>query len=121
MSEPITLGVEEEFLVVDAHTGELVPLAPELLAACAEGDPELRIMGELNLCQVEIDTTVCDSLSQVSDELSSMRATASALAAEVGAGLLPTPSPCGRTRRSTSRSAGTPRWSTGTGSSPRST
>ena len=90
MPEPITLGVEEEFLVVDAHTGELVPLAPELLEVCAEGDPDLRIMGELNLCQVEIDTTVCTSLSQVSEELATMRGTAATMAGEVGAGLLAT-------------------------------
>ena len=90
MPDPITIGVEEEFLVVDAHTGELVPLAAELLDARSRLDPDLRIMGELNLCQVETDTSVCDSLEAVGEELSSLRGRAATLAAEVGAGLLAT-------------------------------
>ena len=90
MPEPITIGVEEEFLVVDAHTGELVPMAAELLEAGGQTDPDLRIMGELNLCQVETDTSVCDSLEAVGEELTTLRERGAALAAEVGAGILAT-------------------------------
>ena len=90
MPDPITLGVEEEFLVVDCHTGELVPLAAQLLDVVEDNDPDLRIMGELNLCQVEVDTNVCDSLSQVSEELVDLRVRAAGHASEVGAGLLAT-------------------------------
>ena len=90
MPDPITLGVEEEFLVVDGHSGDLVPLAADVLAAGPDVDPELRIMGELNLCQIETDTTVCTSLEAVSEELDRLRARAARQAAEVGAALLPT-------------------------------
>ena len=89
-ADHITLGVEEEFLVVDGHTGEMVPLANEVLAAGPEVDPNLRIMGELNLCQLETDTTVCSSLDELAQELDWLRARAARQAAEVGAGLLPT-------------------------------
>src|SRR5688500_2924571 len=90
MSDPITIGVEEEFLVVDGYSGDLVPRAKEGLAAGPDVDPDLRIMGELNLCQLETDTTVCTALDDLGTELDRLRARAARQAAEVGAALLPT-------------------------------
>ncbi|MGK2929487.1 MAG: glutamate-cysteine ligase family protein, partial [Acidimicrobiales bacterium] len=68
MPDVLTLGVEEEFLVVDATSGELVPRAAEILEGCG-GRGDLRLMGELNLCQLETDTTVCHDLDQAQEEL----------------------------------------------------
>jgi carboxylate-amine ligase len=90
MFDPITIGVEEEFLVVDGYSGDLVPRAKEVLAAGPDVDPDLRIMGELNLCQLETDTTVCTALDDLGTELDGLRARAARQAAEVGAALLPT-------------------------------
>lgn len=89
MPDVLTLGVEEEFLVVDATSGELVPRATDILEASG-GRGDLRLMGELNLCQLETDTTVCHDLDQAQEELCDLRRRASARAAEVGAALLPT-------------------------------
>jgi glutamate---cysteine ligase / carboxylate-amine ligase len=88
MADELTIGVEEEFLVVDPVSGELVPRAAEILDHTDHRD--LRLMGELNLCQVETDTTVCRSLEQVETELVDLRARAAAQAAEAGVALLAT-------------------------------
>jgi carboxylate-amine ligase len=48
---PMTVGIEEELMVLDAHTLDLAPRAPELLAATG-GDP--RFKPELPAAQLEI-------------------------------------------------------------------
>jgi carboxylate-amine ligase len=70
--EALTLGVEEEFLVVDRATRALVPRAHELLprAQDAVGDD---VSPELNLCQIEIDTPVCATLDEVRHHLGRLR------------------------------------------------
>lgn len=89
MSDVLTLGVEEELFIVEADTGALVPRAHDVLETPAPGDDELRMMGELNLCQVETDTTVCESLDDVQSQLSDLRTRASERATAVGCNLLP--------------------------------
>lgn len=66
-----TLGVEEEFLVVDLETRALAQRAPELI----EGASSLgeHVCAELNLCQIEVDTPVCTDLAEVGASLRSMR------------------------------------------------
>lgn len=70
--EPMTVGVEEEFLVVDRATKALVPRAHELLprAKDALGD---EVSPELNLCQIEVDTPVCRTLDDVRNHLRRLR------------------------------------------------
>jgi carboxylate-amine ligase len=82
----VTLGVEEEFLVVDAETLELVPRSDELLPAARRrlGD---EVTPELNLCQIEVGTPVCDSLDGVHRHLSRLRRGLAAAAAPMGLGV----------------------------------
>jgi carboxylate-amine ligase len=66
-----TLGVEEEFLVVDRATRALSDRGPDLIrAASSLGD---HVCAELNLCQIEVDTPVCTELADVGAALRSMR------------------------------------------------
>jgi len=67
----VTIGVEEEFLVVDRETRALSPRGPELI----EGASSLgeHVCAELNLCQIEVDTPVCTDLAEVGASLRSMR------------------------------------------------
>lgn len=90
MADDLTLGVEEEFLIVDPDSGELVPRASDLLDAGPPDGRDLRIMGELNLCQVETDTTVCHRLDQLEVQVGDLRARAAQQAESVGVALLPT-------------------------------
>lgn len=56
---PLTVGVEEEFLLVDARTLRVVPAAPLVLSTAAGLPQELHAEG--TRYQVEISTPVADS------------------------------------------------------------
>jgi glutamate---cysteine ligase / carboxylate-amine ligase len=85
--EPFTLGVEEELHVVDLGSGDLVPRAPAVLAAArsALGDD---VGCELNLCQVETRSPVCEGLDEVETAIRSSRQVLAEAAAERGLGVV---------------------------------
>lgn len=75
--EACTVGVEEEYQVLDARTGalasrgaEVLARAQRLLAGCAGA-----VQGELPLSQVECATSVCTELADVTEELEALRRT----------------------------------------------
>ncbi len=78
---PPTFGIEEEYLLVDSRTGALVPRAPKVLAAGAAID---ALESELNRCQIEIATGVCEDLAQAEGELDSLRAAVTRAGARSG-------------------------------------
>lgn len=73
--EPVTLGVEEEFLLLDPATGVPVPLAERVRAAAglAPGVDEAELQSELLQVQVELVTPVCADLEEVGGNLLRMR------------------------------------------------
>jgi carboxylate-amine ligase len=68
----LTVGVEEEYQLVDADTLALVPGIHEVLptAVAAVGE---QVEPELHQSQIEIGTTVCRTLDQVRSELALLR------------------------------------------------
>jgi len=82
---PITLGVEEEFVLLDPSTGATVLAGPELVRMLG-GEP--GIQQELMRFQVETGTTVCTSLDEVGRELIRLRRLAAAAAASLGCRLV---------------------------------
>ncbi|MFJ1867804.1 glutamate--cysteine ligase [Streptomyces sp. NPDC088097] len=88
---PLTVGVEEEFLLVDSRTLRVVPAAPLVLATAA-GLPH-QVHPEGTRYQVEIATPVADSASTLREELAALRRTLAAAAREHGCRLLAAPSP----------------------------
>ena len=68
---PHTLGVEEELMVLDPESLDLVPDASVLLGRLA-GDA--RFVGELPAAQIEIVTPVCARASEICEELAAARA-----------------------------------------------
>jgi len=66
----ITLGVEEEFVLLDPATGATVLAAPDLMRML---DGELGVQPELMRFQVETATTVCTSLDGLGQELTRLR------------------------------------------------
>ncbi len=63
-----TVGVEQEFLLVDPDTRRPVPLAPEVRSvAHAPGD--LDVQGELTPFQIEIATGVTSSFEELDDQV----------------------------------------------------
>ena len=67
-----TLGVEWEFALVDAETGDLVSAADDLLGALAGRLDERRLHRELLRNTVEVVTGVCDT---VADAVADLRQT----------------------------------------------
>lgn len=68
-----TLGVEEEYLLVDKATRELVVDPPETLMQEAEEKIGAQVTSELLRSQIEIGTKVCNDVHQVREELSHLR------------------------------------------------
>lgn len=78
-----TVGVEEEFLLVDPATGVPVPRAREVVGAARERFG-VALDHELVASQVEAKTSVCHDLDQVRRELVVLRAAVALAAAEAG-------------------------------------
>lgn len=82
-AEEFTVGVEEEYQIVDAETRELRPRALRILpgAQAAVGE---QVTPEMYLSQIEIGTPVCRNLSEVRAELTRLRREVNAAAAREG-------------------------------------
>jgi carboxylate-amine ligase len=76
MKEPsFTIGVEEEYLLVDKTTRKLASSPPpELFKAC-ESALEGRVSPEFLRCQIEVGTPVCSTLDEVRNDLAHYRRT----------------------------------------------
>ncbi|QUQ66221.1 carboxylate-amine ligase [Kutzneria sp. CA-103260] len=68
---PLTVGVEEEFLLVDYRTRRVAPRAPVVLAAAAGRLPGLQ--PEITQFQVETATPVCTTMAEVRENLVASR------------------------------------------------
>ena len=87
---PRTIGVEEEFLLVDAD-GQLSGRGPEI-AGVAES-PDGDVETELTVCQVETMTDVCRTPVEVLDQLTKLRTELASAARARGLRLLPSGCP----------------------------
>ncbi len=81
----ITLGVEEEFVLLDPSTGATVLAGPDLVRML-DGEP--GIQQELMRFQVETGTRVCTGLDEAGRELIRLRRLAAAAAARLGCRLV---------------------------------
>ncbi len=74
ISQPsFTLGVEEEYLLVDKETRALVIDPPETLMAEAEEKCGAQVTSELLRSQIEIGTRVCANIQEAHEELARLR------------------------------------------------
>jgi carboxylate-amine ligase len=80
------VGVEEEFLLVDPHSGAPVPKNAEVAQRAADRDVELQL--ELTTCQVETTTGVLDTRDELLREITRLRRAAAEAAQACGARLL---------------------------------
>ncbi|WP_306749119.1 carboxylate-amine ligase [Saccharothrix yanglingensis] len=87
---PLSVGVEEEFLLVDPGTGALRPIAGAVLGGA---DGELDLQPEMTAFQVESATAVCRTMAEVREQLSAARRELAALAARHGARVVATGTP----------------------------
>lgn len=84
MEPSFTLGLEEEYLLVDRATRDIVPSPPEeMLEACQAQAPG-RIHPEFLRCQIEVGTPVCTTLAQARAELAALRSLVAGVADQHG-------------------------------------
>ncbi len=78
-----TLGIEEEYLLVDADTCALADVPDALMEDCARelGD---KVSPEFLACQIEVGTGVCANIAEAREDLGHLRRTISDCAAQYG-------------------------------------
>jgi glutamate---cysteine ligase / carboxylate-amine ligase len=83
-SDPYTLGVEEEYMLLDPETFDLVQHIDTVLAAIHGHELEPRINPELMQSTIEIATPVCRTPSDVEKQLRQLRGYVGGVARELG-------------------------------------
>ncbi len=78
-----TLGIEEEYLLVDVETCALVDVPDALMEDCAKelGD---KVSPEFLACQIEVGTGVCANIAEARADLGHLRRTIADCAANYG-------------------------------------
>ncbi|PXW70858.1 carboxylate-amine ligase [Loktanella sp. PT4BL] len=80
---PFTMGIEEEYLLVDQTTFALAQAPDSLIAACKK-DLEGQVSPEFLQCQIEIGTGVCQTIGEARRDLAHLRRTVARHAADYG-------------------------------------
>ncbi|SMO44180.1 carboxylate-amine ligase [Paracoccus laeviglucosivorans] len=81
--DDFTLGIEEEYLLVDAQTGALAEAPDALMAAC-KAELEDQVSPEFLRCQIEVGTPVSRDISEARDHLARLRRSIARHAGEFG-------------------------------------
>ncbi len=89
LKEPsYSLGIEEEYLLVDRETGDLIKEAPPTMLPECERLLEGQVTPEFFQSQIEIGTRVCHSLEEARVELTRLRKTVSSVAEKHGLAII---------------------------------
>jgi carboxylate-amine ligase len=78
-----TMGVEEEFQIIDPHTRELRSFITQLLEATTELD-DVELQPELHQSVVEVTTGICKNIQEVRRDILTNRLKAARIAERVG-------------------------------------
>jgi carboxylate-amine ligase len=81
---PWSLGVEEEVMLVDEETLDLVPAAADVLDEAGEPDRYGRLKTELFASVVELTTEPCESVAEIEESLRVLRRRAQDVATGLG-------------------------------------
>lgn len=81
---PFTVGIEEEYLLVDRASRDLVREMPQALFADCERALRGQVAREFLKSQIEVETQVHTTLRAAGDELKALRETVARLAARYG-------------------------------------
>ena len=69
-----TIGIEEEYLLVDRQTRDIAAEPPATMLAECEAMLTGQVMPEFLRSQIEVATRVCDTVQQARDDLLHLRA-----------------------------------------------
>lgn len=83
-SPPFTIGIEEEYLLVDPKTRALATNPPDALFTTCKEALGPQVSHEFLRSQIEIGTPVCETVADAKNELARLRRTVIDIAAEHG-------------------------------------
>ncbi len=78
-----SVGIEEEYLLIDRETLDLAPAPDALMEACRT-ELEDQVSPEFLQCQIEVGTRVCTTIAEARADLAHLRRTIARLTAEFG-------------------------------------
>ncbi len=85
IQEPsFSIGIEEEYLLVDKESRDLTPEPPAALLAKCEEALRGQVSPEFLRSQIEVGTKVCKSVQEARDDLVHLRSTVGGIASEFG-------------------------------------
>ncbi|MFZ1399447.1 MAG: carboxylate-amine ligase [Candidatus Promineifilaceae bacterium] len=70
---PLTMGIEEEYQIIDPQTRNLHAYITEFLSQDQQRDVKLNLMPELMQSQVEVGSRVCQNIGEVRQEVMRLR------------------------------------------------
>ena len=89
MPEPrFTVGIEEEYLLVDRDTRDLIREAPPTMLPACEEALEGQVTPEFLQCQIEVGTRVCQSIADARNDLTHLRRTVASVARDHGLAMI---------------------------------
>ncbi|NIR31586.1 MAG: carboxylate-amine ligase [Gammaproteobacteria bacterium] len=83
-----TVGIEEEYLLVDAETRDLITEAPPSMLPECESLLAGQVTAEFLQSQIEVGTRVCTSFQEARDDLAHLRQTVARVAEKHGLGII---------------------------------
>jgi carboxylate-amine ligase len=83
MQDAFTIGIEEEYLLVDTETMSLAHAPDALMDAC-KAELEDQVSPEFLQCQIEVGTRVCATVAEAREDLRRLRACVARHAADHG-------------------------------------
>lgn len=81
---PLTMGIEEEYQIIDPKTRNLHAYISEFLTQDQEREVRLGLMPELMQSQVEVGSTVCKNIAEIRQEVVRLRRAVCELADQNG-------------------------------------
>jgi len=88
MEPSFSIGIEEEYMLVDKQTRNLISQIPDGMLAKFEKRLGHQVTTEFLQCQIEIGTKVCGNLGEAKKELAYLRREVSAVASEYDLAIL---------------------------------
>lgn len=83
-SPSFTVGIEEEYLLVDRATRDLVSGPPPAMIAKCEARLRGQVGTEFLQTQIEVGTKACSTLQEARDDLANLRGVVAEVASEFG-------------------------------------
>lgn len=89
MQEPaFTIGIEEEYMLVDRGSRNLISETPASMMPQCESLLQGRVSPEFLQCQIEVGTSVCETIAEARAELAHLRRTVASVADGHGLALI---------------------------------